>query len=151
MTNSIENLAAPWRGIIASLQLCPGYRKPMRFVSSAAAITGKGLDGDSHSIEESSRQILLIEKETLEELQLKPGDVKENITTQGIALMQLQFKQHLLIGDSVVLEITKPCSPCSRMDEIRSGLRQQLAGKRGMLARVISGGTIRTGDRIFVQ
>jgi MOSC domain-containing protein YiiM len=151
MKDSVENLAASRRGIISSLQLCPGYRKPMRFVPSAAAIAGKGLDGDAHAIEESSRQILLIEQETLEELQLKPGDVKENITTQGIALMQLQFKQHLLIGDSVVLEITKPCSPCSRMDEIRNGLRQQLVEKRGMLARVISGGIIKTGDRILIQ
>lgn len=138
-------------GIITSLQLCPGYRKPMRSVVSANAIAGKGLDGDAHAIEESSRQILLVEKEILDQLQLRPGDIKENITTQGISLMHLQFKQRLLIGDSVVLEITKPCTPCSRMDEIRSGLRAKLAGKRGMLARVINGGSIKTGDRILLQ
>ncbi|MDE3058785.1 MAG: MOSC domain-containing protein [Bacteroidota bacterium] len=151
----IDTGIAPPHGMplssVFSLQLCPGHRKPMLFVASAAVIAGKGLDGDTHAIEESSRQILLIGKETLDELHLNPGDVKENITTRNISLMRLQFKQQLLIGDSVVLEITKPCSPCSRMDEIRNGLRQQLAGKRGMLARVINGGTIKTGDRIFVQ
>ncbi len=138
-------------GIVASIQLCPGHRKPIRLVESASVIAGKGIDGDMHAIAESSRQILLIEKETLDELQLTPGDVKENITTQKINLMRLHFKQQLRIGNSVVLEITKPCSPCSRMDEIRPGLGGQLAGKRGMLARVISGGTIKTGDCILIQ
>jgi MOSC domain-containing protein YiiM len=76
--------------------------------------------------------------------------VKENITTSGIALMALAPGTRLRLGDQGVVEITKPCSPCSRMDEIRAGLRDELAGRRGMLARVVAGGTARRGDAITV-
>jgi len=135
-------------GRILSIQLCPGHRKPMDQVGSAEAIENLGLKGDRHALPDSSRQILMIEQETLDELALSPGAVKENITTGGIVLMNLPHKERLLIGKDVILEITKPCSPCSRMEEIRPGLRQELAGRRGILARVIRGGVIAIGDSI---
>ena len=135
-------------GRIISLQLCPGYRKPMQMVEQADVITNLGLKNDQHALPDSSRQVLLIEKETLDELQIVPGDVKENITTTGIELMKLQHGDRLMIQNSVVLEVTKACSPCSRMNEIRPGLLRQIAGRRGMLTRVIQGGVIRRGDTI---
>ena len=138
------------KGTVASLQLCTGYRKPMQMVEMAEAIENLGLNGDRHALPDSSRQVLLIEKETLDLLRLTPGEVKENITTAGIQLMALSHKVRLKIGENVILEITKPCSPCSRMDEIRKGLINELAGRRGMLARVINGGVIRRGDSIEV-
>ena len=135
-------------GIVTSLQLCPGYRKPMQIVEEAEFLPNLGVQNDKHALPDSSRQVLLIEKETLDELEVSPGEVKENITTTGIDLMRLQHRDRLIIGDSVVLEVTKPCSPCSRMDEIRPGLKLQLAGRRGMLARVLQGGTVRRGYTI---
>ena len=50
----------------------------------------------------------------------------------------------------MVLEISEPCAPCSRMDEIRPGLRLQLEGRRGMLAVVVEGGIADVGDSIVV-
>jgi MOSC domain-containing protein YiiM len=135
-------------GRILSIQLCPGHRKPMNKVGSAEAIENLGLKGDRHALPDSSRQILMIEQETLNELGLSPGAVKENITTTGVVLMKLPYKERLLLGGDVILEITKPCSPCSRMEEIRPGLGQELAGRRGILARVIRGGVISVGDPI---
>ncbi len=38
--------------------------------------------------------------------------------------------------------------PCERMEAIRPGLRQELKGRRGMLARIVEGGTVRVGDPI---
>jgi MOSC domain-containing protein YiiM len=136
------------KGIVVSLQLCPGYRKPMQMVEEAEAIPNLGLKNDKHALPDSSRQVLLIEKETLDELQILPGEVKENITTTGMDLMRLQHRDRLMIGDSVILEVTKACSPCSRMEEIRPGLKLQLAGRRGMLTRVIHGGIVRRGSTI---
>jgi MOSC domain-containing protein YiiM len=138
------------QGTILSLQICVGYRKPMMPVESAEVIKGLGLRGDRHAIAESTRQILLIEKETLDDLKLSPGLVKENITTQGIGLMNLERGQKLQLGDAAVLEVTKTCTPCGRMDEIRSGLQEQLAGRRGVLARAIQCGVIKIGDSIKV-
>ena len=137
-------------GKIVSLQLCPGHRKPMKKVQSAEAVQQVGLKEDMHAIQESARQVLLIEKETLDVLSLQPGEVKENITTEGVEFMSLQYGQKLKIGNSVMLEITKPCSPCSRMEEIRPGLLNELAGRRGMLARIMTGGIIAQGDAITI-
>ena len=40
------------------------------------------------------------------------------------------------------------CDPCSRMDEIRPGLQQELDGRRGMLARVVQSGEVAKNDEI---
>jgi len=135
-------------GKIFSIQLCPGHRKEMQRVDSAEVVENLGLKDDRHALPDSSRQVLLLEKETLDQLQLLPGAVKENITTRGISLTTLRSKDRLQIGIDVILEITKACAPCSRMEEIRPGLLGEIAGRRGMLARVIRGGTIAPGDII---
>ena len=134
---------------VVSLQICPGHRKPMTVVEKWDAVEGLGLRNDLHALPDSSRQVLLLESETLAEFGLSPGEVKENITTTGIRLMVLKYGDRLRIGQHVVLEITKACAPCSRMEEIRPGLLRAIAGKRGMLARVVIGGSIKTGDTII--
>lgn len=135
---------------IVSLQLCPGHRQPMQPVTMAQAVADFGLEGDRHARTGHHRQVLLIEKETLDMLELAPGTVKENITTQGIDLMALSPGQRLRLGPDVVLEITGECQPCGRMDEIREGLRQALDGRRGVNGRVVSSGLIRVGDPVAV-
>ena len=87
--------------------------------------------------------------ETLQKLGIAPGAVKENVTTRGLDFRRLGPGQHLRIGGSL-LEITVPCDPCSRMDEIRQGLQEELRGQRGWLCRVVKGGIIRRGDQIEV-
>lgn len=136
------------RGSVHSVQICPGHRLPMKIVEKAEALKNSGLQYDRHAQPDSSRQVLLVEKETLDALDLAPGQVKENITTIGISLIDLRPGSRLQIGERVLLEITKPCSPCTRMEEIRPGLLREIAGRRGILARVISGGIIRRGDPV---
>jgi MOSC domain-containing protein YiiM len=135
---------------VASLQICPGTRQPMQPVASARAVENLGLEGDRHAQSDSKRQVLFMEAETLEKLGLRVGDVKENVTTRGIALMSLPIGARLRVGEAV-FEITDVCRPCSRMDELRPGLRETLSGQRGMLARVAQGGTLRVGDSITVE
>ncbi|MEW5975766.1 MAG: MOSC domain-containing protein [Acidobacteriota bacterium] len=135
---------------VVALQLCVGHRQPMKRVATVTALQDFGLEGDRHACAGSRRQVLLIEEETLHELALSYGEVKENITTRGIALMNLTPGQRLRLGDSVEIEITQVCDPCARMEEIRSGLQSRLQGRRGMLGRVIVGGTLQVGDRVEV-
>jgi MOSC domain-containing protein YiiM len=144
-----QPLNDPHRGVVVSLQICPGHRKPMQPRESVEALTALGLKGDIHAMGESTRQVLLLDQETLHALGLTPGQVKENITTEGIAVAQLKPGQRLRVG-STVLQITRACSPCSRMDEIRPGLQAQLRGRRGVLARVLEGGKISVGDPIVL-
>ena len=81
---------------------------------------------------------------------LAPGEVRENITTEGIALQELDTGDRLALGSEAVLEITGDCEPCERMDEIRQGLRGELERKRGMLATVVESGTVHAGDTVRV-
>jgi MOSC domain-containing protein YiiM len=134
---------------VTNLFLCQVHRFPMKEVEEAEAVQDKGLKGCIHGRPGSKRQVLLMESETLEELRISAGAVKENITTRDLDFQRLEVSQQLRIGGSL-LEITLPCDPCSRMDEIRSGLQEQLRGQRGWLCRVVEAGTIRRGDRIEV-
>ena len=135
-------------GSVLSLQLCSGHRKSMRRVEVALAVENLGLAQDAHALKDSSRQVLLIDEETLNALGLAPGDVRENLTTGGLSLKALRYRDRLRIGSEAIVEMTQPCLPCKRMEEIRPGLSRELDGRRGMLARVIKGGTIRCGDII---
>ncbi len=119
----------------------------MREMEQAEAIADRGLAGCAHGRPGGRRQVLLMDAETLELLGVAPGAVKENITTRGLESYNLHAGQRLRVGQAV-LEVTLPCGPCRRMDEIRPGLRQELRGRRGMLCRVVQAGRIRRGDAI---
>jgi MOSC domain-containing protein YiiM len=138
----------PCQGTVVSIQICTGHRQPMKWVERSEIIADFGLRGDQHARSGSKRQVLLIERETLDALGLPSGEVKENITTEGIDLKRLVAGQKLLLGGSIRIEITQPCEPCARMDEIREGLRRELEGRRGMLARVLTEGWLCVGDSI---
>ena len=145
-----ESEAGSSAGMIVSIQRFPGSRRPMQPVNPARVIHDFGLEKDHHARAGSERQLLLIEEETLQSMNLGIGEVRENLTTRGIVLTGLENGSILQIGSEVRLRITKPCLPCSRMDEIRAGLQRELEGRRGVLARVESGGSISVGDPIRI-
>jgi MOSC domain-containing protein YiiM len=125
----------------------PQRRLPMEEIAEVHAVENSGLEGCAHARTDSPRQVLLVDSETLELMELQPGIIRENITTRGINVNGLPAGQRLRIGDAE-LEVSLPCSPCDLLEKIRPGLRRELRGRRGMLCRVIAGGTIRRGDPI---
>jgi MOSC domain-containing protein YiiM len=88
-------------------------------------------------------------EENCEAFGLTPGQVRENVVTRGIDVQALPPGTRLRIGDAV-LETTEDCAPCRFIDAIRPGLRREMAGRRGMLARVVTSGTLRVGDAVSV-
>ena len=138
------------RGTVQSLHLSIRTRQPMRDLDEAMAVPGAGLLGCRHSRPGNQRAVLLVESETLAEFGLEPGEIKENVTTRGIDLDGLKPGAQLQVGETVLLEVTGPCAPCHRMDEIRQGLQAELAGRRGVNTRVEVGGKIRPGDEIVL-
>lgn len=134
---------------VLHLFVCLVHRFPMNEVEVATAIENKGFRGCIHGRAGSKRQVLLMDAETLERFSLAPGVTKENITTRGLDFQALATGHLLRIGRSL-LEITDPCDPCPRMDEIRMGLQEELCGQRGWLCRVVESGKIQRGDRIEV-
>jgi len=123
----------------------------MELVRSANLIEGLGLEGDKHANAASKRQVLLADKEALDAVGVLPGTIKENVTVEGVDVMRLPAGSRVRLGRSAVLEITEVCEPCFRMDEIRDGLKQELEGRRGMVARVVQGGIINIGDPIRIE
>ena len=133
-------------GKIVHLQLKPAEGEPMEVVSSAEAIVDHGLRGDANA-GSTKRQVLIIERELLDEFALPIGDVRENITVEGIQLAGTSAGTRVRAGQ-VLLEATLDCAPCQFIEDKRPGLREAMKGKRGTLFRVIEGGRIEVGDKI---
>ena len=141
-------------GLIVSLRLCLGSREPMKEVAQANFLTGQGMQGDRHMRSDglrSKRQVLVMDVETLNHFDLEPGQVRENITLKGLDLSTISAGDRVSLGADVVLEITGDCEPCSRMDEIRPGLKDEIDGKRGLLAFVEKGGVVSVGSEVGVN
>ena len=135
---------------ILHLFRAPKRHMPMEALATARAVENSGLEGCAHARPRGKRQVLLVDAETLGTLHLAPGIIRENITTEGLDVNALQVGQKLRIG-SVLLGVSAVCEPCELMETIRSGLKQELQGQRGMLCRVLSGGTLKRGDAIDLQ
>ena len=119
----------------------------MEQLASANLLIDSGLEGCAHARPGGRRQVLLVDRETLEAMDLAPGVIRENITTEGINVNGLEPGQRLRVG-LTLLEVTAVCTPCDQLEKIRPGLRREIYGRRGMLCKVIEGGTIRPGDSI---
>jgi MOSC domain-containing protein YiiM len=135
---------------VANLFIATERRKPMKAVEQVLVVADRGFEGCAHARQGSRRQILIVDRETLAEFGLPPGVVRENITTVGLNVAELKAGQRFTIGDAV-LEVTIPCEPCSRMDEIRMGLQDALRNRRGVLCRVVEGGRMSQGDAVDVH
>lgn len=135
---------------VSDLFIAVERRKPMKAVDQARALVDEGFEGCLHARHGSKRQLLVVDSETLAEFNLTPGIMRENITTAGLNLGELRPGLRVVIG-TAVLEVTIPCEPCSRMDEIRMGLQEALKDRRGVLCRVIQGGQISRGDAIEIR
>jgi MOSC domain-containing protein YiiM len=133
---------------VIHLQLKPAEGAPMKPVQSVTAITGYGLQDDANA-GHSKRQVLIIERELLDEFQLPIGDVRENITVQGLQLAGMAAGTRVRVGN-VLLEATLDCAPCQFIEDKRPGLRAAMEGKRGTLFKVIEGGEIKVGDAIRI-
>jgi len=136
-------------GRVTNLQICAARHAPMQQKQTLRAVADLGLEGDLHAKQGSTRQVLFMDEETLAAFGLSAGRVRENITTRGIELKTLAAGTRLRVGGAV-FEITKSCTPCDFIDDIKPGLRAAMQGQRGMLARVIEGGEMRVGDAIEV-
>ena len=120
---------------------------PMEELPQVAAIQEFGFEGCSHKSPDGKRQVLLVDRETLDALELGPGMIRENITTEGLNVNGLQLGESLRVGEGL-FEVTMACTPCGQMEDLRPGLRKEIRGRRGMFCRIIKGGIIRQGDSI---
>ena len=119
----------------------------MEELATAVLVTNSGVQGCAHARANGKRQVLLVDRETLRAVNLAPGVIRENITTDGLDVNGLRIGQRLRVGESK-LEVSAVCEPCQQLEKIRAGLEKEMAGRRGMLCRVLDGGAVRSGDSI---
>jgi MOSC domain-containing protein YiiM len=105
--------------------------------------------------------VLLHTEEALAELRtegwpVQRGELGENLTLAGVPSGALRPGARVRVGD-VVLELSKPCDPCTVLYALPYvGLQRgpafirTLTGRRGWFARVLRGGTIEAGMAVEV-
>ena len=152
------------QGTVISIHIAPTGAAPMKSVTNAKAVAGRGLEGDRYYTKlgtysnqaGSGRDVTLIEIEAINglkrdyEVQLDSGQPRRNIVTQGVPLNHFVEKE-FKIGD-VVLRGTRLCEPCAHMEKLTvKGAIRGLVHRGGLRAEIISGGSIRVGDTIQFQ
>jgi MOSC domain-containing protein YiiM len=161
----VQQFAHPGR--LDAIYLRTARREPVLKVDAAIALVDRGLQGDRAAGKAPSkagggkRQVTLIQAEHMAAVTaftsvaaVDPAWLRRNLVVSGLNLLAARalFKSEpmvLCIGEQVQLEITGPCEPCSRMEELLGpGGYNAMRGHGGLNARVLAGGTIQVGDAI---
>jgi MOSC domain-containing protein YiiM len=140
--------------VAVNISTVKGVRK--HTVPSCRLVVDHGIDGDAHAAN-WHRQVSLLAQESIDkmqvrltDIQLKPGDFAENITTSGIAVMELPIGTRLKVGNEAELEVTQIGKTCHMACEIRNIVGDCVMPREGIFAIVIREGTINPGDMIEV-
>jgi MOSC domain-containing protein YiiM len=83
------------------------------------------------------------------QINLKPGFIGENFTTQGIDLLAVGPGDQLKVGDCII-EITEVRVPCASLDKWHPNLKTIIQGHSGWMARVNQPAIVRPGDAVEV-
>lgn len=131
-------------GHIAALAIRPpGSARPLP-LPVVDAEAGIGLAGDRHADPLSPRQLLLASAGVYRDLALPPQALRENLLLD-IDTASLVSGAVLQVGEHALLRLMFQCEACGQLDLAKPGLGRQLGERRGMLARVVRGGVLRTG------
>ena len=122
----------------------------------ATLVEQRGIEGDLKAAGTGGpRQLNIMRAEMLAQLagegrKVAPGQMGEQIVLAGLDLAALAEGTRLQLGDSAVIEIGRPRTGCDRFEYIHGVTKQNVAGRLGVLARVIVGGKIGVGDDVVV-
>ncbi len=135
-------------GRVLAIVLRPRRRQPGVAVPSALALAGLGLEGDVHADPGSPRQVLLAGSPAYRRHGLAPYGLRENLLLD-FDTATLASGALLQVGCSAVFWLSFQCEACGALDVARPGLARAIGAQRGMLARVLRGGTIHVGDPVL--
>ena len=147
-------LASPrTSGRIEALAVAADAEQPVVLVDQAAAVAGRGLEGDRYfngvgtfsNVHARGHDLTLVEAEALDELGVTPEEARRNVVTRDIDLNALVGRR-FTVGEVECLG-QRLCEPCAHLERLsKPGLLRRLVHRGGLRADVVSGGVIRVGD-----
>ena len=139
-------------GTVEAILLRPARRETVVLVDEVE-IDARGLHGDHAP--EGLRALTLVQAEHLPVIAALSGhdnvqatSLRRNIVVSGLNL--LAFRNNYLRLGTALIEITGPCPPCSRMEEVLGGGGYNaMRGHGGVYAAVIEPGRLKVGDAVI--
>jgi MOSC domain-containing protein YiiM len=166
-------------GMVVSVNRSAAHRFSKQPVPAVRLVEGLGVERDAHAgvtVQHRSRvaqdptsanlrQVHLLPAELLAELanrghRVWPGDLGENITTEGLDLLGLPVGTRLRLGRSAAVTVTGLRNPCSQIEDFQAGLLKQVLRRAadgsvvrlaGIMGVVSVGGVVRVDDPIEVS
>lgn len=161
---------------VVSVSVAASHAFSKTCVDAIELVAGVGVRGDAHAgatVRHRSRvrkdgsapnlrQVHLVHRELFDALGAKgfavgPGDIGENVATEGVDLLGLPTGTRLHLGEEAVVEVTGLRNPCAQLDAFQPGLMAAvldrtpdgaLVRKAGIMSVVLRGGVVRSGDAI---
>ncbi|MDQ6694960.1 MAG: MOSC domain-containing protein [Chloroflexota bacterium] len=149
------------RGTVLSIWIAPTADSPIVHVESAWAVPGRGLQGDRYFHGTGTwtgwpdSELTLIEWEAIQDIErehdicLEPGDLRRNVVTRGVSLLDLVGRRFRL-GALLVYGV-RPCDPCRHIESVtQPGVLKALSGRGGLRARILEEGLLEVGSSVEV-
>jgi MOSC domain-containing protein YiiM len=137
---------------------------PKRAVGQAR-VTRLGLEGDAHQNEKHhggpERAVCLFSLEAIRALAAEghaivPGAIGENVTTEGIEWAAVVPDAYLLLGEHVLLQVTRYTTPCFKIAPVFRGRESDRVSQKRhpgwsrVYARVLVEGQLRIDDSVRI-
>ena len=140
---------------VVGLHLHERHGEHPRAVGEVVGRVGGGIEGDSHA-DRTKRAVVIVDRSTHEALGLQPGDLREQITIDGLpGLSALATDTELRVG-GLTLRVNGDAAPCLHIGELVGvddplAFQASLVGRRGATCTVIAvDGPARIGDAVEV-
>jgi MOSC domain-containing protein YiiM len=140
---------------VVGLQLHERHGERPRAVAEVIGRVSGGIEGDSH-VHSAKRAVVIVDRSTHEALGLHPGDLREQITIDGLpGVSALAADTELRVG-GLILRVNGDAAPCLHIGELVGvddvvAFQASLVGRRGATCTVVAAdGPVRIGDAVEV-
>ncbi len=152
--NTQNNMSFTGRilGTFSAKEKLDGIKRPA--VKSLKLIESYGIDEDRYAGGDLSRSVMVVGKIAYDiakehGIDLEYGSLGENIITD--------FNPHSLRGNTILeigdskIQIMQKCSVCTHLNEYDARLSNLLKECRGVYCKILTSGTIQTGDWVNIK
>lgn len=154
LENDYQVSGIRYQGVIKAVSISKQKGIKKINVEEAQLKENFGIIGDAHAGHDV-RQVSLLAEESIDKmrqkgLKVKPGDFAENITPQGIDLLNLKIGDKLKLGTDAILEISQIGKVCHTRCAIYYQAGDCVMPREGVFAKVLKGGIIKPQDKVEV-